>query len=112
MRKINSDVILNFQYSLIKNYLSKVFSIIEQNTNQLSLIKNDVKLRINMVDQLKKDYVMVKNEALSVVSIKKSSDISSNPTFKDKSFNLLLGIGISELLLNLVSFLYESMKRY
>ena len=29
--------------------------------------------------------------------------ISSNPTFKEKSFNLLLGIGIPELLLNLVS---------
>ena len=29
-------------------------------------------------------------------------DISSNPTFKDTSFNLLLGIGIPELLLNLV----------
>ena len=29
---------------------------------------------------------------------------SWNPTFKDKSFNVLLGIGIPELLLNLVSF--------
>ena len=30
-------------------------------------------------------------------------DISSNPIFKDTSFNLLLGIGITEMLLNLVS---------
>ena len=30
-------------------------------------------------------------------------DISSNPTFKETSFNLLLGVGIPELLLNLVS---------
>ena len=29
--------------------------------------------------------------------------ISKNPTFKEKYFNLLLGIGIPELLLNLVS---------
>ena len=29
--------------------------------------------------------------------------ISKNPTFKEKCFNLLLGIGIPELLLNLVS---------
>ena len=31
------------------------------------------------------------------------SNISINPSFKEKSFNLLLGIGIPELLLNLVS---------
>ena len=29
--------------------------------------------------------------------------ISNNPTFKETSFNLLLGIGITEMLLNLVS---------
>ena len=31
------------------------------------------------------------------------SGISNNPTFKDTSFNLILGIGIPELLLNLLS---------
>ena len=30
-------------------------------------------------------------------------DISNNPTFKETNFNLLLGIGIPELLLDLVS---------
>ena len=40
---------------------------------------------------------------------KKLCDISSNPTFKETSFNLLLGIGIPELLLNLLS-CHEFMK--
>ena len=40
---------------------------------------------------------------LYVVSIKTLCSISSNPTFKETVFNLLLGIGIPELLLNLVS---------
>ena len=31
-------------------------------------------------------------------------DISKNKTFKEMTFNLLFGIGITELLLNLVSF--------
>ena len=35
---------------------------------------------------------------------KKSCDISKNKIFKETNFNLLLGIGIPELLLNLVSF--------
>ena len=62
MKKPNSNVILNCRSRLIKNYLSKVFSVIEKKTNQLSLISNDVKLRINMVDQLDTDYVMIKNK--------------------------------------------------
>ena len=41
---------------------------------------------------------------------KKLSEISSNPTFKDTSFNLLFCIGIPELLLNLV-YLYVLMKK-
>ena len=41
------------------------------------------------------DYVPCKSNTLSA--------ISCNPTFKDTSFNILLGIGIPEMLLNLVS---------
>ena len=37
------------------------------------------------------------------MSIKTLSSISSKPTFEQTSFNILLGIGIPELLLNLVS---------
>ena len=68
MNKPNSTVILNFLYCLIKNYLSKGFSIIEYNTNQFKLISNDVKLRINLVDKLEKYYVMVKDKAISAVA--------------------------------------------
>ena len=68
MKKPNSTMILNWRSRLIKNYLSKVFSVIEHNTNQLSLIPNNVKLRINLIGQLKTDYVMVKNGAISAVS--------------------------------------------
>ena len=41
------------------------------------------------------DYLLFQSETLC--------DISKNTTFKEKNFNLLLGIGIPELLLNLVS---------
>ena len=53
---------------MIYNCLSKLFLIIEQGSNQLSLISNDVRLRINMVDQLETDYVMLKNETISAVA--------------------------------------------
>ena len=53
---------------MINNYLSKVFSIIENNTKQLSLLPNAVKLRINLIDQLDTHYVMVKNKAISAVA--------------------------------------------
>ena len=53
MKKPNSTVILNYQYLLINNYLSKESSIIEQNEKQLSLIPNNLKLRINLIDKLK-----------------------------------------------------------
>ena len=79
MNKPNSTVILNFLYCLIKNYLSKGFSIIEYNTNQLSLIPNDVKLRTNLIDQLKTDYVMVRNEAIySIANTRKQLNIQKN----------------------------------
>ena len=42
------------------------------------------------------DYLLCKSKTLST--------ISCNPTCKDTSFNILLGIGIPELLLNLVSY--------
>ena len=73
--KPNSNVILNWRYNLINNYLSKGFSIIEQKKNQLSLIPNDVKLGINLINQLDTDYVMVKNKEISAVAneIKKSN---------------------------------------
>ena len=67
MKKPNSIVILNYQTRLINNYLSKVFSIIEQNKKQLILLPNDVKLRINIINQLDTYYVMVKNKAISAV---------------------------------------------
>ena len=67
-KKTNSTVILNFQNHLINNNLSKVFSIIENNTNNLSLLSNDVKLRVNIIDKLDTDYVMVKNEAIPAVA--------------------------------------------
>ena len=41
------------------------------------------------------DYLACQSKTLSF--------ISSKPTFEDTSFNILLGIGIPELLLNLVS---------
>ena len=50
MKKPNSTVILNCRTRLINNYLSKVFTIIEQSTKQLSLLPNYVKLRINLTD--------------------------------------------------------------
>ena len=68
MKKPNSTVILNFRTCLINNDLSKVFSIIEQNTKQLSLLENDVKLRIDLINQLDTYYVMVKNKATSAVA--------------------------------------------
>ena len=37
------------------------------------------------------------------MSIKTLSSVSSKPTFGQKSFNIIIGIGIPELLLNLVS---------
>ena len=53
---------------MINNYLSKGFFIINPGSKQLQFIPNDVILIINLVDQLKIDYVMVKNDALSVIS--------------------------------------------
>ena len=67
MNKSNPTVILNFQTCLINNYLSKGFSIIEQNTKKLILLPNAVKLRINLTDKLDIDYAMVKNKAISAV---------------------------------------------
>ena len=67
-KKPNSTVILNYRTSTINNYLFKGFSIIEQNTKQLSFIPNDVKLIINMINQLDTDYVMVNNRAISAVT--------------------------------------------
>ena len=64
----NSTVILNWQTRLIKNYLSKGLSIIEQGKKQLSLFTNDVKLRVNLNNQFDTDYVMVKNRAISAVA--------------------------------------------
>ena len=61
-------MILNFRTRLIKNYLSKGFSIIEQITKQLIFLPNDVKLRINLIDQLDIDYVMVKNKEIYAVA--------------------------------------------
>ena len=78
MKKPNSTVIVNFQSRLINNYLSKVFSIIEQNTKQLSLIPNNVKLRINLIGQMKTDYIMVKNEAISAVANTIKNSYSEN----------------------------------
>ena len=66
-KKTNSTVILNFQNRLINNNLSKVFSIIENNTKNLSLLSNDVKLRVNIIDKLDTDYAMVKNKSMSSV---------------------------------------------
>ena len=64
IKKLNSNVILNFQTCLINKYLSKGLSIIEQNTKQLSLLPNDVKSRINMIIQLDTDYFLVKRRHL------------------------------------------------
>ena len=66
--KSNSTVILNCQSRLINNHLPKLFFIIDQGSKQLNFIPNEVRLRIIMVDNLKTDYVMVKNEAISVVT--------------------------------------------
>ena len=55
-------MILNCQSCLVSNYLIKGLSVIEDNTNQLSLIPNNVKLITYLIDQLKTDYVMVKSE--------------------------------------------------
>ena len=73
---------------MINNYLSKGFSIIEQNTKQLSLLPNDVKLIINMINQLDTDYVMVNNIAISAVTntikqlhIQKNKDIIHKQEF-------------------------------
>ena len=61
------------------NYLSKRFSIIEQNTKQLSLIPNDMKSRIHLVDQLKTYYVMVINKAIySIANTIKKLNIQKN----------------------------------
>ena len=68
MKKPNSTLILNCQSHLINKYLSEGFSIIEQNTKQLSLLPNAVKSITNLIDQLKKDYVMVKNKVISAVA--------------------------------------------
>ena len=46
MEKPNSTVILNFQYRLVNNYLSKVLFIISNNSKNLSSLPNDVKLII------------------------------------------------------------------
>ena len=61
-------MILNFRNRLIKNYLSKVFYIIEQGSKQLSLLPNYVGLGINMIDQLDTYYSMVYNKAISAVA--------------------------------------------
>ena len=41
--------------------------IIDWGSKQLNLIADDVILRINLIDKLDKDYVMVKNEAVSAI---------------------------------------------
>ena len=66
-KKQNSTVIFNCQTCLVTNYLSKGFSIIEQNTENFILLQNDVKLRTNLTYQLDTDYVMVKNKEISAV---------------------------------------------
>ena len=53
-----------------------------------------------VVYNLKENYVCI--YFLSCQS-KTLCDISSNPPFNEPSFNLILGIGIPEMLLNLVS---------
>ena len=68
MKKPNSTVILNLRTCLINNCLSKVFYIIEHNTNQLSFIPNDARFRINLINQLDTYYVMVKNKSISSVA--------------------------------------------
>ena len=83
-------VILNCQTCLINNYLSKVFSIIEQNTNQLILLPNDAKSRINLTDQLDTDYVMVKNkEIYAAANTSKQWHIKKNMhmTYKQDLYN-------------------------
>ena len=60
MKKPNSTVILNCRSFLIKNYLEKVFYIIENDSNKLSLLPNDVKLRINMINQMDADFFVKK----------------------------------------------------
>ena len=67
MKKPNPTVILNFQTHLINNDLSKLSSIIEHNTKQLSFLPSDVKLIINLINQLDKYYFMVKNKAIYAV---------------------------------------------
>ena len=61
-------MILNFRTCLIKKYLSKELSSIEQKKNQLRFLPNYVKSRINLINQLDTDYVMVKNKAILTVS--------------------------------------------
>ena len=68
MKKPNSTVILKFQTRLIKNYLSKGFSIIEQNTKQLNLLPNNIKLRMNLINQMDTDYVVLKIKTVSAVA--------------------------------------------
>ena len=59
MKKPDSTVILNYQYRLVSNYLSKGFYIIEKYSEQKNMPPNDVKLRINVIDQLDTDFVIV-----------------------------------------------------
>ena len=68
MKKPNSTVILNFQFRLINNYLSKGFYIIEKESKQLSLLPNDVKLRFNIINKMDTYFVMAKKKAISAVA--------------------------------------------
>ena len=67
MEKPNSTVIFNCQYSLVNQYLEKVFAIIKQKFKQLSSVTNDVKLRIHAIDQQKADFVMAITTEISSV---------------------------------------------
>ena len=65
MKKPNLAVILNFRSRLIKNYLAKVFYIIEKGPKKLSFLPNDARLIINLIDKMDTDFGMVKNKAIS-----------------------------------------------
>ena len=65
-KKINCDIKLPKLSEW--NYLTKRFSIIEQDKKLFILLPNYMKLWINLINKLDTDYVIVKNKAISDVS--------------------------------------------
>ena len=94
----------NLTMTTIKKFLTKKNTYIMELIKIYENIGKDTKpvyiVLSSIVYTLIDNYVYI--DYLSCQS-KKLCDISSNPIFEERSFNLLLGIGIPELLLNLVS---------